>query len=73
MKIVRHEAFIDVIDALSRVVVRQLCAMAAVIKHTFVAVGRAIEQPVNPLANRRSRGALVKHDSDIFSVKPDFL
>ena len=61
------------IDSLSRVVVRQLCAMATVIKQAFVAVGRAIEQPVNPLANRRSRCALVKHDSDIFSIKPDFL
>ena len=61
------------IDFLSRVVVRQLCTMATVIKDAFLAVGRAIKQPVDPLANRRSGGALVEHDSDIFSVKPDFL
>src|SRR5215813_13759037 len=47
--------------------------MAAIIKHAFMAVGRPIEQPVDPLANGGSSGALVKHDSDIFSVKPDFL
>src|SRR6476661_2596531 len=47
--------------------------MATVIKDAFLAVGRAIKQPVDSLANRSSRGAFVKHDSDIFSVKPDFL
>src|SRR5262249_23676867 len=73
MKIVRHEAFIDMIDFLSRVVIRQLRAMATVIKHTLVPVSRAIEQPIDPLANRCRGRALVKHDSDIFGVKPDLL
>ena len=73
MKIVRHQAFIDMIDFLGGVVIGQLRAVAAVKQDALVAVRGAVQQPIDAFANRCAGGALVQDDANILRIEPDFL
>ena len=72
-EIVRHQAFINMIDLLARIVAWQLRTMPAVKKHALLSVVRVIQQPAQSVQDYIAGGALVQDDSNVLGGKTGFL
>jgi hypothetical protein len=73
VEVIGHEALVDVVRLVLRIVSRNFRAMPGIEQHALVAVAHVIEQPVQPLHDPLRRRALVEHDADLVRLEAALL